>query len=122
MTDIERQRTGLFKTHRRRDFLILYTLIFALLSVLTHIYIYINGRTLVWNLDGSGQHIKTLAFYGEWLRETLRHIFVDHEFSVPAWSFSIGCGCSRHIEFLCYGRSFCTVGGIRSRAVHILSV
>ena len=92
MTDIERQRTGLFKTHRRRDFLILYTLIFALLSVLTHIYIYISGRTLVWNLDGSGQHIKTLAFYGEWLRETLRHIFVDHEFSVPAWSFSIGYG------------------------------
>ena len=92
MTDTAKQRTGLFKTHRRRDFLILYTLIFALLSVLTHIYIYVSGKTLVWNLDGSGQHIKTLAFYGEWLRETLRHIFVDHEFSVPAWSFSIGYG------------------------------
>ena len=92
MTDIARQRTGLFKTHRRRDFLILYTLIFALLSVLTHIYIYISGRTLVWNLDGSGQHIKALAFYGEWLRGVLRHIFADHELSIPSWSFSIGYG------------------------------
>ena len=86
------QRPGLFGVHKKRDFLILYTLVFALLAVLTHIYIYVSGKTLVWNLDGSGQHIKTLAFYGEWLRETLRHIFVDHEFSVPAWSFSIGYG------------------------------
>lgn len=92
MTGISEQRAGLFKTHRRRDFLILYTLIFALLSVLTHIYIYIGGRTLVWNLDGSGQHIKALAFYGEWLRGVIGHIFTDHELSIPAWSFSIGYG------------------------------
>ena len=92
MTDTAKQKPGLFGAHRNRDFLILYTLIFALLAVLTHIYIYVSGKTLVWNLDGSGQHIKALAFYGEWLRGVLRHIFIDREMSVPSWSFSIGYG------------------------------
>ena len=92
MTDTIKQKSGLFGAHRKRDFLILYTLIFALLAVLTHIYIYVSGKTLVWNLDGSGQHIKTLAFYGEWLRGVLTNIFVGHDLSIPAWSFSIGYG------------------------------
>lgn len=92
MTDKAKQKQGLFGAHRKRDFLIVYTLIFALLSVLTHIYIYLGGKTLVWNLDGSGQHIKTLAFYGEWLRGVLTNIFINHDLSVPAWSFAIGYG------------------------------
>ncbi len=82
----------MFGVHRKRDYLIVYTLMFALLAALTHIYIYNSGRTLVWNLDGSGQHIKALAFYGEWLRGVFKHIFAEHELSIPSWSFSIGYG------------------------------
>ena len=92
MTDTVKQKTGSFGVHRKRDYLIVYTLIFALLAALTHVYIYVSGKTLVWNLDGSGQHIKTLAFYGEWLRGVLTNIFVNHDLSIPAWSFSIGYG------------------------------
>ena len=92
MTDTVKQKNRLFGVHRKRDFLIFYTLIFALLSVLTHLYIYICGKTLVWNLDGSGQHIKTLAFYGEWLRGVLSNIFVNHDLSIPSWSPFIGYG------------------------------
>ena len=37
MTERTMQRPGLFGVHKKRDFLILYTLVFALLAVLTHI-------------------------------------------------------------------------------------
>lgn len=42
--------------------------------------------------DGLVQHFNFLAYYGEWLRNILKNIFVLHTFSIPEYDLSIGLG------------------------------
>ena len=77
---------------KKRNYIALYTLIFAVMSAAFALTIYLNGKTQICNFDGTGQHLKALVFYSEWLRSVLKNIFVDHRFEIPCWSFSIGYG------------------------------
>ena len=74
---------------KKRNYIALYTLIFAVMSAAFALTIYLNGKTQICNFDGTGQHLKALVFYSEWLRSVLKNIFVDHRFEIPCWSFSI---------------------------------
>ena len=69
-----------------------YTLIFALTAFLTYIYFIINGKSFVWHVDGYDQHVIALSYYGQWLRQIVRSIFIDHTFTFPMWNFTIGYG------------------------------
>ncbi len=69
-----------------------YTLIFALTAFLTYIYFIINGKSFVWHVDGYDQHVIALSYYGQWLRQILRSIFIEHTFTFPMWNFTIGYG------------------------------
>ena len=77
---------------KKKKFLLIYTLIFAVLSAAFVLTINLNGKTQICNFDGDGQHIKALIYYSEWIRSILKNIFVDHKFELPSWSFSIGYG------------------------------
>ena len=77
---------------KKKKFLLIYTLIFAVLSAAFVLTINLNGKTQICNFDGDGQHIKALIYYSEWIRSILKNIFVDHKFEFPCWSFSIGYG------------------------------
>ncbi len=69
-----------------------YTLLFILTAVLTYIYFVINGKSFVWHVDGYDQHMVALTYYGQWLRQIVRSIFIDHTFTIPMWNFTIGYG------------------------------
>ena len=69
-----------------------YTLLFAITAILTYIYFLINSKSFVWHVDGYDQHMIALTYYGQWLRQIFRSIFIDHTFSFPMWNFTIGYG------------------------------
>lgn len=77
---------------RKADFYILYTLAFAVISLFIYSYFYFNGKSLVWSHDGIPQHVNALAYYGRYLREILRSIFIEHDFTLPMWDMNIGYG------------------------------
>ena len=69
-----------------------YTLVFALTTLLTYIYFIINCKSFVWHVDGYDQHVIALSYYGQWLRQIVRSIFIEHTFTFPMWNFTIGYG------------------------------
>ncbi len=69
-----------------------YTLVFALTALLTYIYFIINSKSFVWHVDGYDQHVIALSYYGQWLRQIVRSIFIEHTFTFPMWNFTIGYG------------------------------
>ena len=69
-----------------------YTLLFAITAILTYIYFIINGKSFVWHVDGYDQHMVALTYYGQWLRQIVRSIFIDHTFNISMWNFTIGYG------------------------------
>lgn len=69
-----------------------YSILFLVTAILTYVYFVINGKSLVWHVDGYDQHMIALTYYGQWLRQIVRSIFVDHTFSFQMWNFTIGYG------------------------------
>ena len=69
-----------------------YSLLFAVTASLTYVYFIINGKSFVWHVDGYNQHMIALTYYGQWLRQIVRSIFVEHTFTFPMWNFTIGYG------------------------------
>ena len=76
----------------KKDFYILYTLAFALISGFIFYQFSHNGKSLVWSHDGIPQHLNSLVYYGRYLREILHRIFIEHKLSVPMWDMNIGYG------------------------------
>lgn len=42
--------------------------------------------------DGLDQHYLSFLYVGRWIREIIRNIFIEHNFSIPMWDMSIGYG------------------------------
>ena len=77
---------------RIKNNIIKYTLVFALTALLTYIYFIINSKSFVWHVDGYDQHVIALSYYGQWLRQIVRSVFIEHTFTFPMWNFTIGYG------------------------------
>jgi len=71
---------------------LLYSLVFVGIFVLCFIGFPANGKSLFRSYDGLDQHYIAFVYIGKWLRQIIKHIFVDHSFSVPLWDLSIGYG------------------------------
>ena len=69
-----------------------YSLLFVIAAIVTFGYFVVNKKSFVWHLDGLEQHNLALSYYGSWLRQIVKNIFVEHTFTVPMWNFSIGYG------------------------------
>ena len=70
-----------FRKKKKTDFYILYTIVFAVISLFIYGCFYFNGKSLIWSHDGVPQHINALAYYGEYLRNVLKNLAVNHKFS-----------------------------------------
>lgn len=77
---------------KKADFYILYTIVFAVISLVIYGCFYFNGKSLVWSHDGVPQHINALAYYGKYLRNVLKTLVFDHKISLPMWDMHIGYG------------------------------
>ena len=76
----------------KKDFYLLYTLVFGVISFFIYYQFAGNGKSLVWSHDGIPQHLNSLAYYGRYLREVLHTIFVEHKLELPMWDMNIGYG------------------------------
>jgi len=76
----------------KKDFYLLYTLVFGVISFFIYYQFAGNGKSLVWSHDGIPQHLNSLAYYGRYLREVLHTVFVEHKLELPMWDMNIGYG------------------------------
>ena len=80
------------KKNRYWDFYLLYTIAFAGFALFLYSFFYLNGKAAIWGHDGVPQHVNSLAYYGNYLREILKSIFVEHQPALPMWDLHIGYG------------------------------
>lgn len=66
----------------------------SLCTIIASIYIWwpIAGKAPVELWDGQSQHFLSFVYFGEYVRELLKNIFIEHSFSIPTYDFSIGYG------------------------------
>ena len=74
---------------KKFDYYLFYTLIFGGIALILYLQFYLNGKSLIWSHDGVPQHLNSLAYYGEYLREILHSLFVEHKLEIPMWDMNI---------------------------------
>ena len=84
------------KTKRNnRQFYLIYTALFAILTFAVFFWFIWNGKSFIWNdcdHDGLVQHYNAFAYYGKLLREVLKTLIFEHRLELPMWDMSIGYG------------------------------
>ncbi len=76
----------------RKMFYIAYTGLFLLCICFAFSVFLFKGKSFVRASDGFYQHIKAFTYYGQYLRQLVQSLFVDHRLSLPEFSFSLGLG------------------------------
>ena len=69
-----------------KKYLLLYTIVFAVLILFVFGYFFFQGKSFIWHMDGREQHFKALAYYGMWLRSIIK----EHHFNT--YTFGLGYG------------------------------
>ena len=77
---------------KKKDFYLLYTIVFTVIASVLFLYFYLNEKSLVWSHDGVPQHLNSLAYYGRYLREVLNTLITEHRLVFPSWDMHIGYG------------------------------
>ena len=77
---------------KKKDFYLLYTIVFTVIASVLFLYFYLNEKSLVWSHDGIPQHLNSLAYYGRYLREVLNTLITEHRLVFPSWDMHIGYG------------------------------
>ena len=83
------------KRKERLRYYSLYTVIFAVLSFLVFFIFIKNGRSFVYEAkgeDGIAQHYMSLVYLGNYLRDILQNLFVNHKLIIPQWDTTLGLG------------------------------
>lgn len=73
---------------KKSTYIIAYSVFFIFLAIGVFSY----TETYIWNVDGWEQHFKAYVYNGQYFRELIKNIFVNHSFVIPQWDFSIGEG------------------------------
>lgn len=71
---------------------LIYTVLFLFVVAICYFSYYSQGKSLVFDGDGYSQHLKALIYYSDYLKELFKNLFINHEFVLPQWDFSIGEG------------------------------
>lgn len=69
-----------------------YTILWGVIMAVWLSCFFSNGKTTIWIPDGLPQHWTALAYYGQWLREIVHDLFINHTLSIPLWDINIGPG------------------------------
>ena len=83
------------KRKERLRYYSLYTVIFAVLSFLVFFIFIKNGRSFVYESngeDGIAQHYMSLVYLGNYLRDILHNLFINHKLIIPQWDMTLGLG------------------------------
>lgn len=76
----------------KKGFYLSYLGLFCLFFILFTFGFLIYKRGFIWATDGLEQQYMFFILQGEWLRELLTNIFIEHTFVVPMWTDTVGYG------------------------------
>ena len=76
----------------KQKYFVIYTLLFAGISLLAFSWYFFAGRTFIWTKDGWSQNYKALIYYAKYLRSIVKNFITTHQFVLPQWDFSLGEG------------------------------
>lgn len=74
--------------------LIQYTLLFSLAALVVYWESVFYGKSFICNYDGYFQPFNFLMYYGNYLRNLLKNVFLNHDIHVPPFELSLGLGGS----------------------------
>jgi hypothetical protein len=70
----------------------IYTLVFAVTACAVFGFFLVQGKAMIWNLDGIYQHYNAFVYLGQWVRRIITVLFTQHKLIIPMWEWSIGYG------------------------------
>ena len=85
-------RSSFAENGKRRNYYILYTVIFLVVAFFCYSWFIFSGKSLIWEGDGWAQHFKALVYYGNYLRRIFKNLFRYHKLVLQDWDFYIGEG------------------------------
>ena len=62
-------------TERRTTYYLVYTLAFGVIALILYMHFFLNGKSLIWSHDGVPQHLNSLAYYGDYLRDPAAAVY-----------------------------------------------
>lgn len=69
-----------------------YTIFFAIASLIVFSFFILYNKSFVFRGDGIYQHYNAFLYFGKNVREFIRNIFQNHNFSIPMWEWGLGPG------------------------------
>ncbi len=87
----------------RKRFLLLYTVLFAGLSLVVWFPFLRSGKTLVQDSDAYIQHFMATRYFAGYYRDVLRNLFTKGRLLLPQWDFAIGEGADVRQTLQYYG-------------------
>lgn len=89
------------KNHQKADWLIKYTALFAILTVVVYGWLFLLGKSAVWTVDGIPQHYNVMMYIRSWIKEAMASMIQGGE--VPLYDLGIGQGNDILSTFHYYG-------------------
>ncbi|MDO4538470.1 MAG: YfhO family protein [Coriobacteriales bacterium] len=69
-----------------------YSLLFLPFFAITLFSVFLNGRSLVWQVDGMTQYYPFFVYEGQWIRSIVGSLFSGGGLQVPLWEWCLGYG------------------------------
>ena len=94
-----------------------YNMLFAI-GICVMLFFFIRyGKLPIWKNDGLYQHYNAFLYYGQWWRDLLHNIFVEHKFVAPVWEWSIGYGADviTTLSYYVFGDPFALISVMTPR-------
>lgn len=80
--------------------LLIYIPLFLLMFFLCWGQFYlVAGKTTIWEVDGFEHEYSSFVYTQKYIRHVLKNIFINHNFVIPSWDYSIGYGSSVYTTF-----------------------
>lgn len=76
----------------KRSYIAVYGIVFLIFFIAMSFSFISAGKGFIWVVDGLEQQYPFFVAEGEWLRQVLYSIFIQHSFTIPVWSTEVGYG------------------------------
>lgn len=78
--------------HKKRQYFITYTILFAVMCLIIYCWYFFTGRTFIFKGDGWNQYYKAMVYYSEYMRDFFYNLFCNHQIVFKEMDFCIGEG------------------------------
>ncbi|WP_394923878.1 YfhO family protein [uncultured Robinsoniella sp.] len=78
--------------NQRINYYVIYTILFIAIALACFLGFLLEGKSMIWKVDGLNQHYSSLAYFGKYLRSIITTFFSTGKLSIPLWDPHIGYG------------------------------